>query len=153
MSATVRIFTDGSCLKSGNSGYGRGGWGAVLLYGPHQRDLCGAIADTTPQRMEVLAAVEALSFLKRPCPVVLTSDSKYLIDGARKWLEGWRNQGWRKANGDEIAHMDLWQDLARLIDTHSIEWRWVKGHAGHTYNERANELAIAAASGRVRSIA
>ena len=137
----VQIFTDGAC--KGNPG--PGGWGALLRKGATERELSGAQADTTNNRMEMTAAIEALSALKRPCAVDLYTDSKYLIDGITKWLSGWQKRGWKTADKKPVKNEDLWRRLAELDATHRITWHWVKGHSGHAENERVNKLASDAA--------
>ena len=133
----VVIYTDGACR--GNPG--PGGWGAVLLFGPHEREIWGGEAATTNNRMELTAAIEALEALKRPCRVELHTDSKYLQTGISEWLPGWKARGWRTASKSSVKNDDLWRrlDAARL--RHEVDWRWVKGHAGHELNERADALA------------
>ena len=134
----VEIYTDGSCKHNP----GPGGWGAVLVYGKKEKELCGGEAETTNNRMELTAAVEALSALKEPCEVMLCSDSKYLIDGLEKgWAENWRSRGWKKADKSPALNPDLWEKLLELTKVHSIEYVWVKGHAGHPYNERCDAMA------------
>lgn len=134
----VKIYTDGACR--GNPG--RGGWGAILVYGDKKKELCGGAPQTTNNRMELTAAIEALSALKEPCRVVLTSDSRYLVDGITKgWAASWKKNGWKKSDKSKALNPDLWEKLLELTETHEIEWIWVKGHAGHPYNERCDELA------------
>ncbi|MEP2235605.1 MAG: ribonuclease HI [Alteripontixanthobacter sp.] len=141
----VEIFTDGSC--KGNPG--PGGWGAILRHagdaGETEKELSGGEAETTNNRMEMLAAIRALEALRRPCTVELTTDSKYLIDGITKWIHGWKRKGWTNAARKPVANADLWQELDTLNQRHDVTWHWVKGHAGHAENERADELASAAA--------
>ncbi len=133
----VVIFTDGAC--SGNPG--PGGWGAILVAGVHRKELNGGEAETTNNRMELLAAISALEALKGPSNVVLWTDSNYVKDGISKWIHGWKRNGWKTADKKSVKNTELWQrlDAARL--KHQIEWKWVKGHAGHAENERADELA------------
>ncbi len=134
----VEIYTDGACR--GNPG--KGGWGAVLVYGDIKKELCGGEKETTNNRMELTAAIEALSALKEPCEVVMTSDSQYLINGITKgWAASWREKGWRKSDKSPALNPDLWQKLLDLLEIHKVEFVWVKGHAGHPYNERCDELA------------
>jgi len=133
----VEIFTDGAC--KGNPG--PGGWGAVLRYGEHEKELFGGAADTTNNRMELQAAIEALASLKRPCHVVLTTDSQYLRQGILQWMAGWKRNGWKTAAKKPVKNMDLWQALDEQVARHEIEWRWVKGHSGHPGNEQADRLA------------
>lgn len=138
----VRIYTDGAC--KGNPG--PGGYGAILVYGSAEKEFSGGEAQTTNNRMELLGAITALSALKEPCEVVLTSDSKYLVDAVNKnWAAGWRAKGWKKADGKPALNIDLWERLLELLDTHKVEFVWVKGHAGHPYNERCDRLAVAEA--------
>ncbi|MEJ2480755.1 MAG: ribonuclease HI [Acidihalobacter sp.] len=138
MSTTeVEIFTDGACR--GNPG--PGGWGALLRYGGTTRELSGAEAQTTNNRMELLAAISALEALKRPCKVVLTTDSVYVRDGITRWLAGWKRKGWRTASGSPVKNQDLWQRLDAAAARHEVRWEWVKGHAGHPGNEAADSLA------------
>lgn len=136
----VFIYTDGACR--GNPG--PGGWGAILVCGEHKREMSGGEAMTTNNRMELIAAIEALAALRRPCEVTLTTDSKYLCDGISKgWAASWRAKGWKKSDGKPALNPDLWERLLYLIGIHKVELVWVKGHAGHTYNERCDELATA----------
>ncbi|MFN4010291.1 MAG: ribonuclease HI [Pannonibacter sp.] len=133
----VVIYTDGAC--SGNPG--PGGWGAILRFGPHERELNGGAADTTNNRMELMAAIEALNALKRPCTVDLYTDSVYVRDGITKWLFNWKRNNWRTADKKPVKNAELWQALDEAQRRHEISWHWVKGHAGHPENERADELA------------
>ncbi|MEZ4472254.1 MAG: ribonuclease HI [bacterium] len=135
----VIIHTDGAC--SGNPG--PGGWGAVLAFGDARREICGGEAQTTNNRMEMQAAVEALAALKRPCRVELYTDSAYLQRGITQWSAGWIANGWRTKSGAPVKNADLWQRLLALAAGHEVAWRWVKGHAGHAENERADTLARA----------
>ena len=135
--ATVQIWTDGAC--SGNPG--PGGWGAILVRGEARRELSGAAADTTNNRMELQAAISALEALKRPCRVVLNTDSQYVKGGITGWISGWKRNGWKTADKKPVKNIDLWQALDAAVRQHQIEWRWVKGHAGNIENERADELA------------
>ena len=134
---TVEIFTDGAC--SGNPG--PGGWGALLRFGDKEKELCGGEAESTNNRMELLAAIEALNALKRPCVVELTTDSVYVKNGITEWIHGWKQNGWRSAQKKPIKNADLWQALDVATANHDVKWFWVKGHAGHAENERADELA------------
>ena len=139
---TVTIYTDGAC--SGNPG--PGGYGAILVYGGAEKEFSGGEARTTNNRMELLGAITGLEALKEPCEVVLTSDSKYLVDAVNKnWAAGWRAKGWKKADGKPALNVDLWERLLALLDTHKVKFIWVKGHAGHPYNERCDRLAVAEA--------
>ena len=133
----VVIYTDGAC--SGNPG--PGGWGAVLSWGGEERTLAGGTTETTNNRMELMAAIKALESLKRPCRVVLHTDSVYLKDGITDWIRRWKKNGWRTAARKPVKNVDLWQQLDESLAEHEIEWRWVKGHAGELGNERADELA------------
>ena len=134
---TVEIFTDGAC--KGNPG--PGGWGAILRMGPHEKELAGGERETTNNRMELMAAIMALRALKQPCQVLLHTDSKYVIDGITSWVFGWQRNGWKNAAKKPVANADLWQDLIAAVRPHQITWNWVKGHAGHELNERADALA------------
>ena len=133
----VVIHTDGAC--SGNPG--PGGWGAILAFGDRRRELKGGEPHTTNNRMELMAAIAALEALKRPCLVDLHTDSQYLRDGITKWLPAWKARGWRTADKKPVKNQDLWERLEKALATHTIDWRWVKGHAGHAENERADQLA------------
>lgn len=137
----VEIFTDGAC--KGNPG--PGGWGALLRMGPHEKELSGADPDTTNNRMEMTAAIMALGALIEPCQVTLFTDSKYLIDGMTKWIEGWQRKGWVNASKKPVRNADLWHDLIEQANIHDITWEWVKGHSGHPENERVDTLASDAA--------
>ena len=134
---SIEIFTDGAC--SGNPG--PGGWGALLRYKGNEKELCGGEASTTNNRMELLAAIMALEALKRPSPVDLHTDSTYLRDGITKWIHGWKRNGWKTAAKKPVKNVDLWQRLEAALAPHEVRWHWVKGHAGHPENERADELA------------
>jgi ribonuclease HI len=133
----VVIFTDGSCR--GNPG--PGGWGAILIFGEHEREIWGGEAATTNNRMELTAAVEALNALKRPCRVELHTDSQYVRTGITQWLSLWKARGWRTTTKGAVKNEDLWRRLDEASARHEIDWRWVKGHAGHDLNERADQLA------------
>ena len=133
----VDIFTDGAC--SGNPG--PGGWGALLRYGDTEKEICGGEDATTNNRMELLAAIRAIEALKRPSTVRLHTDSTYLRDGITRWIGGWKANGWKTAAKKPVKNVDLWQRLDAAAAGHEIEWRWVKGHAGHPDNERADALA------------
>lgn len=140
MKKKVYIFCDGAC--SGNPG--KGGWGAILRYGEREKELSGAERNTTNNRMELTAAIQALCALKEPCEVVLTTDSKYLADGITKgWAKGWKANGWRKADKKPALNPDLWEKLLCLCEIHDVYVVWVKGHAGHPENERCDALAVA----------
>ncbi len=133
----VDAYTDGAC--SGNPG--PGGWGVLLRMGRHEKELYGGEAHTTNQRMELTAAIRALQVLKRRCRVTIHSDSKYVVQGMTEWIHGWKKRGWKNASRQAVANQDLWQELDRLSQQHEIRWQWVKGHAGHAENERADALA------------
>ncbi|WP_300527761.1 ribonuclease HI [Maricaulis sp.] len=136
--STITIHTDGAC--SGNPG--PGGWGAILEWNGHRKELKGGESETTNNRMEMMAAIQALEALKKPGrTVVLITDSVYLRDGITKWIHGWKKRGWKTADKKPVKNVDLWQQLDTLAQAHDIEWRWVKGHAGDPGNERADELA------------
>lgn len=141
MSDKVEIFTDGSCL--GNPG--PGGYGALLRYKGREKTLSEGFFLTTNNRMELLAAIMALETLKRPCDIVLTTDSQYVRQGITQWIHNWKRRGWRKADKSPVVNVDLWQRLDSAITRHQIDWQWVKGHAGHPENERCDELARTAA--------
>ncbi len=133
----VVIYTDGAC--SGNPG--PGGWGAILMHGAHRKEINGGESETTNNRMELLAAIRALEALKRPCRVELHTDSSYLRDGITSWIQGWKRNGWRTAGRKPVKNVDLWQRLETACEPHDVAWHWVRGHAGHPENERADELA------------
>jgi len=133
----VEVFTDGAC--KGNPG--PGGWGALLRFEGHQREIFGGEPDTTNNRMELTAAIEALKALKEPCNVSLTTDSVYVRDGVTKWINQWRRNGWRTAAKKPVKNQDLWQALDAEVARHDVVWHWVKGHSGHPENEKADELA------------
>jgi ribonuclease HI len=133
----VHIWTDGAC--KGNPGVG--GWGALLRYGGHEKELCGGETHTTNNRMELLAAISALETLKRPCIVHLTTDSQYVRQGMLEWLANWRKRNWRRADGQPVKNADLWMRLDEAAKQHQMHWHWIKGHAGHLENERADQLA------------
>ena len=137
MTPSVVIFTDGAC--SGNPG--PGGWGAILTLGAREKEICGGEANTTNNRMEMMAAIQALETLNKPCKVELHTDSQYLRNGVTQWIHGWKARGWKTADKRPVKNEDLWKrlDAARL--RHDVDWRWVKGHAGHVMNERADGLA------------
>ncbi len=133
----VLIYTDGGC----DPNPGPGGWGAVLVSGPHRRELSGGERDTTNNRMELTAAIEALGTLKGACSVTVVTDSTYVRNGITRWLAAWKRRGWRKANGAPVQNDDLWRKLALLDEKHQVQWQWTRGHAGNAFNERADELA------------
>jgi ribonuclease HI len=136
-SDVVDIFSDGAC--SGNPG--PGGWGAILRFRERERELSGFATDTTNNRMEMMAAIAALEALKRPCIVRVHTDSRYLHDGVTRWLADWKRRGWRTADKKPVKNIDLWQRLEAALAPHRVEWVWVRGHAGHPENERADALA------------
>jgi len=138
----VIIYTDGAC--KGNPG--PGGWGAWLSSGMHEKELSGGESQTTNQRMELTAAIEALSALTKPCAVVLYTDSKYVLEGITSWINGWKRNGWKNSARQPVKNADLWQTLDEAAARHDIEWRWVKGHSGDLGNERADALANAGAA-------
>lgn len=134
----VEIFTDGAC--SGNPG--PGGWGAILRHKDTEKELSGGERETTNNRMELTAVIEALKALKKECDITLYTDSRYVMDGVTKWLPNWKKNNWRTSNKkSEVKNIDLWQTLDSLLDRHQIQWIWVKGHAGHPENERVDTLA------------
>lgn len=139
----IRIYTDGAC--KGNPGVG--GWGVVLEWGEHTRELFGGEPVTTNNRMELRAAIEGLKALNRPSAVILITDSIYVKDGITKWIPNWKKNGWRTASKKPVANQDLWKLLDELVRTHRVTWKWVKGHAGDPGNEKADELANKGATG------
>ncbi len=135
----VEIYTDGAC--SGNPG--KGGWAAVLVYKGTEKEISGGEKETTNNRMELTAVIEALKCLKEPCNVTLTTDSKYVCDAINKrWVFSWKKNGWKKADKKPALNVDLWEQLLDILDKHNVEFVWVKGHNGHKYNERCDELAV-----------
>ena len=147
MSAPVEIFTDGAC--SGNPG--PGGWGAILRSGAHEREISGGEPATTNNRMELMAVIEALRALKGHSAATIHTDSRYVMDGAEKWLKGWKVKGWKTADKKPVKNEDLWRALDAELQKHTIAWRWVRGHYGHVENERADLLARSAIPSRTRS--
>jgi len=133
----VVIYTDGAC--SGNPG--PGGWGAILRYGKHEKEMFGGEADTTNNRMEMMAAIMALESLKEPCDVTVVTDSVYVKNGMTQWIEGWKKNGWKTADRKSVKNAELWQRLEEAVTRHHVIWQWVKGHAGDEMNERADALA------------
>ena len=133
----VDVFTDGAC--SGNPG--PGGWGALLRFRGKEREISGAEAHTTNNRMELMAVISALETLSEPCHVTVHTDSKYVLDGATKWLDGWRKRGWKTADKKAVMNPDLWQRLEKALSRHKTDWSWIKGHSGHAENERVDALA------------
>ena len=138
----VEIYTDGAC--KGNPG--PGGWGALLRMGAVEKEMSGAEADTTNNRMEMTAVIRAIAALKEPCSVTLYTDSKYVIDGITKWIFGWIKKGWVNAKKEPVANEDLWREMMIVMKPHKIDWQWVRGHNGHAENERVDKLASDAAS-------
>jgi len=137
VAARVHIYTDGACR--GNPG--PGGWGALLRYGATEKELYGGERETTNNRMELMAAIQALESLTRPCTVVLTTDSTYVMKGISEWMANWKRNGWKTAAKKPVKNADLWQRLEAATHEHDIQWDWVKGHSGHPENERADQLA------------
>ncbi len=135
--SSVTIYTDGAC--SGNPG--PGGWGAILQFNGQEKEIFGGEPLTTNNRMELMAAIIALESLKRPCPVILYTDSQYVRQGITEWIHGWKKRQWRKADGKPVINTDLWQRLETANKAHKVDWRWVRGHAGDPMNERADALA------------
>lgn len=137
MSQVIEIYTDGAC--KGNPG--PGGWGALLRMDQHEKELYGGEADTTNNRMELMAAIMAMESLTRPCKVALTTDSQYVKNGVNQWMDNWKKRGWKTANRQPVKNQDLWMRLDEALKDHEVEWHWVRGHTGHPENERADELA------------
>ncbi len=137
MTDLIHIYTDGAC--KGNPG--PGGWGALLQYKGRELELCGGEADTTNNRMELMAVIQGLSALKRRSQVLLVTDSKYVMQGMQQWLAGWKQRGWKTASKQPVKNQDLWQQLDALVQQHDVQWQWVAGHRGHPGNERADDLA------------
>lgn len=133
----VVLFTDGAC--SGNPG--PGGYGAILRYGGREKEISGGARDTTNNRMELSAAIEALRLLTRACRVTITTDSQYLVKGMTEWMPGWKRKNWCNSKKEPVANRDLWEQLSALCDWHQVQWKWVRGHAGHRENERCDQLA------------
>ncbi len=133
----LKIWTDGACKFNP----GPGGWGAYLVWGEKTLELCGGEEETTNNRMELTAVIEALSAVKRPVPMTVYLDSQYVKNGIDSWIAGWKRKGWRTASGQPVKNVDLWKKLDQLVSTHDIDWQWVKGHAGEEGNEKADELA------------
>lgn len=133
----VEIYTDGAC--KGNPG--PGGWGALLMCKGRERELWGGAAETTNNRMELTAVLEALTALKRSCRVKVITDSQYVMQGITQWLPNWKKRGWKTANGQPVKNVDLWQRLDEAVQAHQVDWAWVRGHSGHPGNERADQLA------------
>ena len=139
MAETVEIYTDGAC--SGNPG--PGGWGVLMRYGVHEKELCGGEPETTNNRMEMMAVIQGLSALKKRSTVHIYTDSKYVMDGINQWMDGWKARGWKTASKKPVKNQDLWQEIDSRVNAHDVTFFWVKGHAGHPENERADELARA----------
>ena len=137
MTPGVVIYTDGAC--SGNPG--PGGWGAILMFGEKTKEICGGEPTTTNNRMELMAAIQALETLTKPCKVELHTDSQYVMKGISEWIHSWKRRGWRTADNKPVKNDDLWRRLDEARQRHDVQWRWVKGHAGHEHNERADALA------------
>lgn len=143
MSAKVDVFTDGAC--SGNPG--PGGWGAILRSGAHEKELSGGERATTNNRMEMMAVIRALGAIKKPSTVIVHTDSRYVMDGVTQWLKRWKANGWKTSDKKPVKNEDLWRALDEAVNGHDVHWRWVRGHAGHPENERADALARAAIPG------
>jgi len=145
----VQLFTDGAC--SGNPG--PGGWAALLRYGDHEKILSGGEGKTTNNRMELMAVISGLKALRRPVSIRITTDSKYVLDGATQWLKGWKDKNWNrhKAPENQVKNQDLWQELDQLLQKHHVQWQWVRGHQGHPENEKVDQLARAEIS-KLRSL-
>ena len=137
LSEEVIIYTDGAC--SGNPG--PGGWGAVMIYGEHRKEIYGGEETTTNNRMELMAAIQALNALNKNCKVELYTDSNYVRQGITQWIHGWKRNGWKNSQKKPVKNAELWQELEAAQERHSVNWHWVKGHSGHPENERADELA------------
>lgn len=137
MSKVVELFTDGACR--GNPG--PGGWGAILRCNGTEKELYGGAKQTTNNRMEMTAVIEGLTQLKRPCDVVVTTDSKYVMQGMTEWLANWKRRGWKTAANKPVKNVELWRTLDELVSRHRVQWQWIKGHSGHPENERADTLA------------
>lgn len=138
----VTIYADGSAL--GNPG--PGGWGTIMVYKGHEKEMSGGEALSTNNRMELMAAIEGLRALKKPCRVRVVSDSQYVVKGMSEWVSGWQRRGWKNAAGDPVKNRELWEALVEAARPHRVQWQWVKGHAGHHYNERCDVLAKEAAT-------
>lgn len=146
--SNVEIYTDGACIPNP----GPGGWGAVLRFGGHERELCGGEATTTTNnRMELTAPIRALESLTRKVPVAIYTDSTYVRNGITQWVAGWRKRGWMTSTNTPVKNVDLWQRLDELVGEHEVEWHWVKGHSGHPENERADRLALKGLQGAMRA--
>lgn len=143
MEKQVDIYTDGSCL--GNPG--PGGYGAILIYKAHRKELSGGFKETTNNRMELLAPIKALQSLKEPCTIVITTDSQYVRQGITSWIHNWIKNNWKTSSKQPVKNVDLWKSLYQEVQRHNVEWKWVKGHSGHPENERCDDLARTAAEG------
>lgn len=141
---SIEIYTDGAC--SGNPG--PGGWGSVLLYNGHRKELSGGENDTTNNRMELMAVIRAMQALKRPCEVTINTDSIYVMKGITEWIDNWKARNWKTASKKPVKNVDLWKELESALESHKVNWKWVKGHSGVPENERADELATSAIPGR-----
>lgn len=141
---TIEIYTDGAC--SGNPG--PGGWGALLRWNGHEKELSGGEEETTNNRMEMMAVIKALEALTKPSNVELYTDSKYVMQGVMEWMPGWKARNWKTAAKKPVKNQDLWQEIDELVQKHNVTFHWVKGHAGHPDNERVDQLAVAAIPGR-----
>ena len=137
MNDVIELYTDGAC--SGNPG--PGGWGCILRFKGTEKELCGGEPDTTNNRMEMKAVISGIAALKRPCTIAVYTDSQYVQKGISEWIWGWKKRGWKTADNKPVKNADLWQELDALVKNHKVTWHWVKGHAGHPENERADELA------------
>ena len=135
--SVIEVFADGAC--KGNPGIG--GWGAIIRLGVHEKEIYGAEQHTTNNRMELMSAIKALDMIKIPSSVKVYSDSQYVVRGISEWISGWKRRGWKTADGSPVKNVELWQQLDALTEKHQVEWQWVKGHAGHPGNERADALA------------
>ena len=144
MDSMVEIYSDGAC--KGNPG--PGGWGALLRYGGNEKELCGGEANTTNNRMELMAAIQALEAIKRPSRVRITTDSQYVKQGVTAWMARWKRNGWRTADRKPVKNRDLWERLDQALSPHELQWHWVRGHTGHPENERADQLANRGIPGR-----
>ncbi|MBM3590417.1 MAG: ribonuclease HI [Alphaproteobacteria bacterium] len=136
-SQKIIIYTDGAC--SGNPG--DGGWGAILMFKEHQKQISGSQKDTTNNQMEITAVIESLKIIKKSSEIIIYTDSKYVMEGITKWINGWKNNGWKTADKKPVKNCELWQKLDNEVNKHNIEWRWVKGHSGNKYNDIADNLA------------
>ena len=142
----IELFTDGAC--KGNPG--PGGWGALLRLGKHEKELSGGESDTTNNRMEMMAVIRGLEALIEPCEVAIYTDSRYVMDGMTKWIEGWQKRGWKSASKQPVRNQDLWHELIEAASKHTLEWNWVRGHNGHPENERVDRIASDAAEAIAR---